>query len=276
MISLKSSYTSSKYARLSWNLCQSKQFDLYLFAFPLANAGSRNKDLKLEVTQLVGPVWEACSSLKKTPATNITAIGRAMTQVAVSVKDVLRELKELKPASTSLTDEASDDGVPTAESGVQDDDNLSLDELGNDLSPEEMKVAQSAIRVVFETTVVIKELIRTITGMLKQEKPDDGGSFVDSLEKLLNLCRGISVHIDELGACLYPPQEVIAIKAALEGLSHIISEMLAVVESFKTSSATFSQACSGLRSSITQMESELENSCTTDIEAKMHNVTVSD
>ena len=54
-------------------------------------------------------VWEACSALKKTPATNITAIGRTMAQVAVSMKDVLREMKELKPASSDPTDETSDE-----------------------------------------------------------------------------------------------------------------------------------------------------------------------
>ncbi|KAF2310880.1 hypothetical protein GH714_018119 [Hevea brasiliensis] len=173
----------------------------------VSSYGSHNKDLKLEVPRLVGSVWEACSALKN-PATNITAIGRAMTQVAVSVKDVLRELKELKPTSSNLKDEACDDGAPTAESGVQDDDNSSDGELGNDLSPEEMKIAQSAIGVVSETTVVIRELIRTITGMLKQEKPDDGSSFVDSLEKLLKLCQEIGVQIDELGACLYPHKKL--------------------------------------------------------------------
>jgi hypothetical protein len=62
---------------------------LLISSFPIiySLAGSRNKDLKPLVPQLVGAVWEACTALKKTPASNITAIGRAMTQVAVSVKD---------------------------------------------------------------------------------------------------------------------------------------------------------------------------------------------
>jgi hypothetical protein len=124
---------------------------LLISSFPMiySLAGSRNKDLKPLVPQLAGAVWEACTALKKTPASDITAIGRAMTQVAVSVKDVLREMEELKPVSSNQTEEASDDDASHAETRLGDNDSLS-DDLGNDLSPEEMKVAQSAIGVVSE------------------------------------------------------------------------------------------------------------------------------
>ncbi|EEF30165.1 uncharacterized protein LOC8289725 [Ricinus communis] len=237
--------------------------------------GSSNKDFKLMVPQLTGVVWEACSALKKTPATNITAIGRAMTQVAVLVKDVIREMKELKPATSNLKDEASNGSSPKEENGLLNDDNLSDDDLGNDLSAEEMKVVQSATGVVSETVAVIKELIRTITGLLKQEKPNDTGDFVDSLEKLLKLSQEIVKQIDELGACLYPPQELPAIKAALKNITSIIDQVLSIVESFKSCPETFFQACNGLRGSIKQMELELDGACTTEIEAKMQDVALS-
>ncbi|XWS35019.1 hypothetical protein CRYUN_Cryun21dG0089400 [Craigia yunnanensis] len=126
-----------------------------------------------------------------------------MTHVAVSVMDVLREIKELKPASSDLRDEASDD-TPTNTKNRSEDDDLSEDHLGSDLSPEEMKVAQLAIGVVSETLVTIKELIGTITGLIKLETPDDNSKFVDSLEKLLKICQGMGAQIDEIGACLYP------------------------------------------------------------------------
>ncbi|KAE8692357.1 Sec-independent periplasmic protein translocase [Hibiscus syriacus] len=106
--------------------------------------GSRNKEKKLSMPQFVGAVWEACSALKKVPTTNVIAIGHAMTQVAVSLKDVVPESKP-------------------------EDDDLSDDDLGSDLSPEEMKAAQLAQGVVSETLLVIKELIHIITGMLKLE-----------------------------------------------------------------------------------------------------------
>lgn len=258
-----------------------------LFSIPLKNkhilsyfygwtqAGSRNKDQKLSIPQLVGSIWDACSALKKTPSTNITAIGRGMTQVAVSMKDVLREMKELKPGSSDPTDETSDEASNKAESEPLDDDDLCQDDLGNDLSPEEMKVAQSAIGVVSEMLVVIKELIRTITGLLKLKNPNDCSNFVDGLEKLLKLCQGIGAQIDELGACLYPPQEVPAMKAASEKISNIIDDMQIELENIKGTSEVFLQACNGLKSSLRLFESELSCPTTSDLEDKMQNIALS-
>ncbi|KAJ8547911.1 hypothetical protein K7X08_021147 [Anisodus acutangulus] len=93
--------------------------------------------------ELVGIVWEACSALKKTPATNVTAIGRAMTQLAVSMKDVLREMNELKPAYESSVQDSAE-----GESKSQDSDDSFAGDVGNDLSPEEMKIARLITDVV--------------------------------------------------------------------------------------------------------------------------------
>ncbi|KAJ4830267.1 hypothetical protein Tsubulata_039332 [Turnera subulata] len=244
-----------------------------LLLYHASLVGSSKKDIKLLVPQLVGAVWESCSALKKTPATNITAIGRAMTQVAVSVKDVLREMKDLRPESSNSTIEESD-GTSKTNSNHSDNDHMSDDDLGNDLSPEEMKVAQLASGVVLEAIVVIKELIRTITTLLKQEKPADSGSFVNSLELLLKQCQEIGLQIDELGACLYPPQEIPAIKAALGKISDVVSKMEAEVESLKSSPGAFFQACNGLKSSVKQMGSGIESLSTSEIEAKLQDVSI--
>ncbi|KAL5553033.1 hypothetical protein UlMin_040434 [Ulmus minor] len=223
-----------------------------------------NKDQKLGIPQLVGAVWEACTALNKTPGSNVTAIGRAMTQVAVSIKDVLREMKELKP-----------DSCMKDESELQDDgSNLSEDDLGNDLSPEEMKVVQMAITVVSETLVMVKELIRSITGLLKLEKPNDTSDFVDSLEKLLKQCQGIGTQIDELGACLYPPQEVPVMQEALQKISSIMDDMQKELETLKGNSEAFLQACNGLKDSMRQLKSELDCADPSDLGMKVQNVVV--
>lgn len=185
-----------------------------------------------------------------------------MTQIAVSMKDVLRELKELKPLS-------SDD--PTSEIT---DDNSSDGELGNDLSPEEMKIAQTAIVVVSDTLSVIKELMRSITGLLKLEKPKDNQEFVDSLEKLLKLCKELGLQIDEIGACLYPPQEVPVIEAAMEKMHSIINDMLGEVEGLKGGSDAFLEACNVLKSSLKQLSSELRSPEIADLEAKVETITL--
>ncbi|KAJ7954176.1 Cyclin-D1-binding protein [Quillaja saponaria] len=244
-----------------------------LMTEPVSFYESNMKDRKLSVPQLVGAVWEACAALKKTPATNIIAIGRAMTQVAVSMKDVLREMNELKPASSDPIDEASEKTHTETDSEAH-DDNSSKGDLGNDLSPEEMKVAQLAIAVVSDALSVVKELIRSITSLLKLENPNDTGNFVDSLEKLLKLCQGIGVQIDEIGACVYPPQEFPAMTASSEKIYNAIDSMLVEVEGFKRTSEAFNQACNGLRSSLRNLESELSICNTADLEAKVHNITL--
>ncbi|XP_021896271.1 uncharacterized protein LOC110813440 isoform X2 [Carica papaya] len=230
---------------------------------------------KPSMPQLAGAVWEACSALKKAPATNITAIGRAITQVAVSVKDVLREMKELKPASLQHTDAACESSSAEAERVPFDEDNSSdSDFLDVSLSPEEMEVAKLAINIVSETLIVIKELIRTITGLVKLENRDENSKFVDSLEKLLKLCRGIEVQMEELGASLYPPQEVTGMKETLEKVASHVNEIQEEVESFKSPSEAFVQACNSLRSSLKQMESGLGCFDAADLAVKMQNVDV--
>ena len=91
-----------------------------------------------------------------------------MTQVTVSIKDVLREMKELKAASSDLEEEFKDKASEEAESKPESDDS-DVDDLGNDLSPEEMKIAQLSTVVVSETLAVVNKLIRAIIGLLRQE-----------------------------------------------------------------------------------------------------------
>ncbi|KAL3631374.1 hypothetical protein CASFOL_024358 [Castilleja foliolosa] len=235
----------------------------------VSSYGSPNNSQKTTIPQLVGAVWEACSALKKTPSTNVTAIGRAITQVAVSIKDVLREIKELKPANE--LNEPSDEISIKSDDKSDGQDSCDGD-LGNDLSPEEMKIVQIAITVVSEILVVIKELIRSITGLLKTGNNDDGAISVDSLEKLLRLCQGIGVQVDELGACLYPPQEICAIKVALEKISGFGNEMEVELRNIEGFTEGFSKACTGLRSSLRQLESELVSS---DLVPEMENLVIS-
>ncbi|XP_010477577.1 PREDICTED: uncharacterized protein LOC104756654 [Camelina sativa] len=225
--------------------------------------GSYEKDKKPSIPQLSGVVWEACSSFKKVPATNITAIGRAITQVAVSMKDVLREMKEVKPAEC----EASGDNM-------SDDDDDDDDDLGDDLSPEEMEVATMVGEIVSETITVIKELIRVITSMIKLENPKDNSGFVESLEKLLKLCKGTGVQIDELGACVYPPQEIDKMKQTVKIILGNLDEVEAEVKCLKSSTDGFTGACGKLRNSLKHMETELDKRSEAELVVEMENVTI--
>ncbi|XP_043695213.1 uncharacterized protein LOC122645880 [Telopea speciosissima] len=239
--------------------------------------GSRNKDGKLSIPHLAGTVWDACNALKKAPTTNYTAIGRAITQVAVSVKDVLREMKELKPASSDPADEMHNEAAADAENEPDNHESSSESDLGNDLSSDEMKIAQLAIDVVSDTLIVLKELIRFISSLLKLLDSNKNSHSVDSLERLLKISQGIGVQVDELGASLYPPQEVPALKTAAEKISVGINEMKAEVSSFIGPSEGFLQACEALDSSVRVLESKLSSSTpdTTDLQTKMQSVSIS-
>jgi hypothetical protein len=63
--------------------------------------GAEKQECEAVLPALVGCVWEACNTLKKTPFTNRGAIGRSLAQVATSVKDVLREIKEMREGRSS-------------------------------------------------------------------------------------------------------------------------------------------------------------------------------
>lgn len=197
-----------------------------------------------------------------------------MTQVAVSMKDVLREMKELKPGSSDPSNVTLTNEENSHEDCGEDDDDS---DIGNDLSSEEMKVAEAATLIVSDTLVVVKELIRCITGLLKVEKSNSSDDFVDSLEKLLKLCQGIGTQIDELGACLYPPQEVPAMEAALGKILSSIDGVQSEVENVKGGSDAFTQACSGLKNSVNQLESIL--SCcpeVVDLQTQMQGTSLSE
>ncbi|KAL6007388.1 hypothetical protein ACLOJK_032885 [Asimina triloba] len=225
---------------------------------------------KLAIPQLAGAVWEACSALKKTPTTNYTAVGRAITQVAVSVKDVLREMNEIKPSSAS-----SATGDASNESSEPHDDNDSSedDDLGNDFSPEEMVLAQSVTSVVSDVLLAIKELIRFITGLVKQSNHPNYNESAGPLERLLEICREIGHQVDEIGACVYPPQEIPQMKSAMEKMSGALRRLQAEVESIGSSTEGFFRACEGLETSLSKLASELD-CLDTDVVADMQNLDV--
>ncbi|KAL0463519.1 UNVERIFIED_CONTAM: hypothetical protein Slati_0239500 [Sesamum latifolium] len=138
-----------------------------------------------------------------------------------------------------------------------------------------MKIVQLATAIVSEILVVIKELIRSITALLQQENSNGCAISVDSLEKLLKLCQGFGVQVDELGACLYPPQEISAIKVALEKISSFIKETETELQKLKGSTDDFSKACTGLRSSLGQLEFELGCPGAADLVPELENLVVS-
>ncbi|XP_064950169.1 uncharacterized protein LOC135599736 isoform X2 [Musa acuminata AAA Group] len=172
---------------------------------------------RFSISQLAGTVWEACAALKKTPTTNCTAVGRAITQVAVSVKDVLREMGELKCAASN--------------------------DLGDGVSN---KAAES-------TSDEEGDLTEADIGLLKSSSLKiNSKESTDSLEKLLSYCREMGQEVNELGACVYPPQEISQMKSSANKMHRLVDKMHVEVESLEGSP-------DGVYGTFKQLESSLGN-----------------
>ncbi|KAG7647282.1 hypothetical protein ISN45_At01g023320 [Arabidopsis thaliana x Arabidopsis arenosa] len=160
----------------------------------------------------------------------------AISQVSVIMKDVLNEMKKVKPACPSSEGEAS----------------------GDDFSPEQIEVAKMVADIVYEAMTVII-VIRVITRMMEKENSNENSVFVESLEKLLKLCQRSGVVIEELGTCVYhPPLKIDKITQTVKILEGNLDEVEAQVEYMKRSSNAFPGVCRKLRDAIKLMEVGLE------------------
>ncbi|KAJ6796698.1 Uncharacterized protein M6B38_219815 [Iris pallida] len=224
---------------------------LSLLREAVSSYGKPHSSKNLTITQLAGSVWEACTALKKTPTTNCNAVGRAITQVAVSVKDVLREMRELKPAAIAASSTSEPDANPEDFNNESSDD-----DLGDDLSPEEMMVAQLILDVTSNSLEALKEVIRFVSGLIKSSKLDSK-DFIESLERLLSYCREIGSEVNDLGACVYPPQEISGMSAAAKKIGHGVGEIRKEVESVGSSKERLFMAFEQLESSLGRLETGL-------------------
>lgn len=204
-----------------------------LFKHAVSAYESRSPDRNTTIPQVTGTVWEACAALKKVPASNCIAIGRAMTRIGVCLKDVLREMNELPIGDSGVsTAEKSSNGVVDTTSCSDRDErsDLDLDDDDDDeFTEEEVAVAKLVINVVSDSLVVVKEAIRFITGLLRSSgnKDKDGANEdrVEPMEKLLSHCKEIADQVNDLGASVYPPQDTSEMELAIKRLYNGINGM---------------------------------------------------
>lgn len=205
-----------------------------LFKHAVSAYESRSPDRNTTIPQVTGTVWEACAALKKVPASNCIAIGRAMTRIGVCLKDVLREMNELPigDSGVSTAEKSSNGVVDTASCSDRDErSDLDLDDDDDDdeFTEEEVAVAKLVINVVSDSLVVVKEAIRFITGLLRSSgnKDKDGANEdkVEPMEKLLSHCKEIADQVNDLGASVYPPQDTSEMELAIKRLYNGINGM---------------------------------------------------
>ncbi|KAG6517263.1 uncharacterized protein LOC122055684 [Zingiber officinale] len=252
------------HANINVSAKQVVECSLALLREAVSSYESRNREKRLSIPQLAGAVWESCTAFKKSPTANCTAIGRAITQVAVSVKDVLREMGELKEFKSTAAPNGSggedSNRAPESTSTDEEGDDLAETDIGDDLSAEEMAVAQLIISVVSDTLTAIKELIRYISGLLKSSSLKvNSKESTDSLEKLLSCCREMGSEVNELGASVYPPQEVYQMKSSVEKMHDLVGKMRIEVTSLEGSSNDVFATFKRLESSLANLENGLGN-----------------
>ncbi|CAA6665441.1 unnamed protein product [Spirodela intermedia] len=180
---------------------------------------------------------------EESSTTNSIAIGRALTQVAVSVKDVLRELKGLRPA---------------APDPVGDDD---------ELSPEEMEVARLAIGVVSDALVAAKEAVRFVAAAGE-------GRRVELLEGLLRSFQAAGAQVDELGACVFPPQEIPQMAAAAAELLRLAGEAQEEVRDAASDDDGLVGSLEAFRGSLRTFQSALSSPDDTSVEREMRGLSL--
>lgn len=152
-------------------------------------------------------------------------------------------MQELK--SVSLDDqvvEAAGESCAEAESEANYDNSSK-----GDPRPEEMKGAERAIMVIYHM----------FSGM---KVPNGNSSFMNLLGELTQLCDELMERVDEIGEWLDSPQEILAIKAAVEKTCSIVGVVQAVLVELVGASDIFMEPCNDLSNSLKQLAFELGNS----------------
>ncbi|CAN6345934.1 unnamed protein product [Urochloa humidicola] len=246
-----------------------------LFKHAVSAYESHSPDRNTTVPQVTGTVWEACAALKKVPTSNCIAIGRAMTQIGVCLKDVLREMKELPIGdSGDNTAEKSSNGVAdTTSCSDRDEISSDFDMDDDDFSEEEIAVGKLVVTVVSDSLLVVKEAIRFITGLLKSSGNKNGANEdkFEPMEKLLSHCKEIASQVNDLGASVYPPQDASEMKLAIKRLYDGINGMRKEIGNLGGSPADAFAALEGFKKCLGSLEAVL----TDDAVNKMENLTVS-
>uniref|UniRef100_A0A452ZU90 Uncharacterized protein n=3 Tax=Aegilops tauschii subsp. strangulata TaxID=200361 RepID=A0A452ZU90_AEGTS len=226
---------------------------------------------KLAVSAYVtGTVWEACLALKKVPATNCIAIGRAMTLICVCLKDILREMKELPLGDDTKAEKSSNGDV--AMSFSDKDESFSDLEEDEGFTEEEIAVAKLIIAVTADSLDAVKETIRFVTSLLKSSGNQSGAAEdkVESMENLLSHCRDVADQVNELGASVYA-QDLSEMKSAIKRLYVGITGMCQEIAGLGGSPKNAYAAFSGFEKSLKALEEEIGE----DVVDEMKNLTIS-
>jgi cyclin-D1-binding protein 1 len=141
-------------------------------------------------------VWAACDDLPRAPFDDRTAIGRSLAKIGKTLKDVERELGEMKEG-----EKEEGNGKGEGEEEDEEDEDLLDFTGGEDLSAEEME-AVAAARVLLDSCLgLLQGLMRLL---LAAPAPMAEGD-VAAAERCLDHCTALQRGMEDVTASLYPP-----------------------------------------------------------------------
>ncbi|KAG8086363.1 hypothetical protein GUJ93_ZPchr0010g8722 [Zizania palustris] len=207
---------------------------------------SRSPDRKTTIPQVTGAVWEACLALNKNY--QLVILGIALP------KNLPTELWRLRVALIEMNCHVI----------------LRLDE---DFTEEEVAVAKLIITLASDALVVVKEAIRFITCLLKSSGNRSGSNEdkVDAMEELLIICREAADQINDIGASVYPPQELSQMLSSLKRLHDGTNAMRREIGNLGGSPESVFLALERFEKSLGALEADI----TDDVVNEMENLTIS-
>ena len=145
----------------------------------------------------VGEVWEACRAIKKLPKDGRTAVSHQLLASAALIKDVSVELSEIGAGDANGEREGADDHDDGERAPMDEDDMLFVDE---DFDADEMRVAKSCAEFAAASFQFMRDLVAPVVR--------GSASDANALERALTECRAFQREVEEIGAGVYPPQDV--------------------------------------------------------------------
>ena len=140
----------------------------------------------------VGEIWASTEAFKALPKSASAAVARELMRMAAFVKDVSSELEEL------------DELGGADEVGLDEDD---LRFCGDDFDASELEIGKSVAAFTKTCLALLKALI---VPMVKDKTTD-----AKALEPAVEACGRFRQSVEDLGAGVYPPQDVDEMKEHL-------------------------------------------------------------
>jgi|MDSW01.1.fsa_nt_gb cyclin-D1-binding protein 1 len=173
-------------------------------------------------------VYEAVKAVKQLPKDGRAAVAKAMLKAATIVKDVSNELSELGSGggffrADDADADADDDDDAAAATAVVDEDDLLFGD--DDFSEAEMMIAKQCASFASASFDFVKAVLGpTVRG------PSASASDAAALERALERCEAFRREVEEIGAGVYPPQDVADIVHRAGGALEAARGMASAVE----------------------------------------------